>query len=669
MAELTRLSSYLADSKIKVPHVFHSSVSDLIADTTLSYSRADGNFPVVEGAVVRAEGFDYRVAPADADDSHLITAQGVKLYVQPAPDGSFNIRAFGAAPSAAELQTAVVAAEGREIVIPGDVTVIGTAAITGPHDVHISGNGKLDWSGTGILATDGNVTIRDVTISNATMPVVSGDNVTGVVDYDFQNVTFAGCARAVDWVVPGADDFANGVGLGRLMFNRCMFRGGLGIAIRLETRIQSMSITDNDFVSGAYAAVWIGAATRNRQSEMSNVTISGNRVDGLASVTGNETAVCAFQIQASRVSIRENIIENVTTTHGASNGVDVWGIYTKSHQAIIANNILSNVTSDASSGAVLINVKGDEAAGTLEPAGSGVQITGNTLRNTDDVYAIGINCFSDRFLVANNYMQGIALPVNGQGQVEFERNDFFNNVAVAPPPSYRDTGIDLRAANGTYHLHGNTVDGYVNCIRVRVDSTDIDLVEMVNNTLVADDAPFRFEETGGTAITKTVIRGGHCTGAYLCRWDDADATPDIEISDVDVAGIANTFLFIGAVKWRNGRVRDLSGQVLSFAGASSQYCAYFKLAENTVASVDYAVVAQSTDGTAYIGKQVRDTWSRIGSANPARLGSETVVYDSSNAGLMKVQSSGEILQLRASGAAAQTMDFRCTYDVVLSNSG
>ena len=668
MAELTRLSSYLADSKLKIPQIFHSSVSDLISDTTLSYSREDGNFAVVEGAVIRAEGFQYRVAAADATDNHVVTSQGVKLYVQPGLDGSLNLKAFGDTMTATQLQAAVAAAQGREIVIPSDVTVTGTTAITGAFDVNISGQGRLIWSGANIFATDGSVKIAGVSITNSNMPVVSGDNVTGLVDYDFHNVSFDGCAKVVEWLVPGTDDFPAGVGLRRLNINRCVFTGGLGIAIHLETRIQSMSVTDNDFVSGTYAAVWIGAATRNRQTEMSDVTISGNRVDGFSSATGNETAVCGFQVQASRVCIKENIIENLTTAHGISDAVDVWGIYSKSQQAIIANNIMSNISSDANTGVVFINAKGDEVSGLLNPSGAGVQITGNTLRNTADVYAIGVNCYSDRFLIANNYLQGVALPVNSQGQVEFERNDFFNNVAVAPPPSYRATGIDLRAANGTYHLHGNTVDGYVNSIRVRVETTDIDMVEMVNNTLVADDAPFRFEETGGKTIAKTIIRGGHCTGAYLCRWDDASVTPDIEISDVDVAGIANSFLFIGAVQWKSGRVRNLSGQVLNFTAANSKYCAYFKLAPNTVASVDYSVVAQSADGTAYIDKQVRDTWSRIGTANPARLGSATVVHDSSNTGLMQVQSSGEILQLRAVGAAAQTMNYRCDYDVKLSNS-
>lgn len=53
---------------------------------------------IPEGEVVVsiAEGFRFQAANSGASDYHLIQASGGKLYVLPADDGSYNVRAFGA---------------------------------------------------------------------------------------------------------------------------------------------------------------------------------------------------------------------------------------------------------------------------------------------------------------------------------------------------------------------------------------------------------------------------------------------------------------------------------------------------------------------------------------------------------------------------------------------
>lgn len=68
-----------------------------VLGSTLTYTA--GQFGTVEAGdyvQTRAEGFSYQVAASSATDHHLTTAGGVKLYVLPGADGSYNVKAFGA---------------------------------------------------------------------------------------------------------------------------------------------------------------------------------------------------------------------------------------------------------------------------------------------------------------------------------------------------------------------------------------------------------------------------------------------------------------------------------------------------------------------------------------------------------------------------------------------
>lgn len=67
----------------------------LLADTTLTYTPSTPSTVAAGGYVrTRAEGFSYRVAASTATDHHVVTAGGVKLYVQPGTRGH-NAKAFG----------------------------------------------------------------------------------------------------------------------------------------------------------------------------------------------------------------------------------------------------------------------------------------------------------------------------------------------------------------------------------------------------------------------------------------------------------------------------------------------------------------------------------------------------------------------------------------------
>jgi len=74
-----------------------ASVAVLLADTTYSYSAGAEKVVVAPGAIIqsRTEGWAYVVAASGAADHGLMTAGGVKLYVQPDADGRANLTAFG----------------------------------------------------------------------------------------------------------------------------------------------------------------------------------------------------------------------------------------------------------------------------------------------------------------------------------------------------------------------------------------------------------------------------------------------------------------------------------------------------------------------------------------------------------------------------------------------
>ena len=91
----------VAAVKARLPIDFET-VAALLADTTMSYTI--GALVVAAGDVVTAAGFRYSVAAsgaavitkAAATGYHLITAGGIKLYVDRIRDAGFNVRAFGA---------------------------------------------------------------------------------------------------------------------------------------------------------------------------------------------------------------------------------------------------------------------------------------------------------------------------------------------------------------------------------------------------------------------------------------------------------------------------------------------------------------------------------------------------------------------------------------------
>lgn len=123
-------------------HKFQS-VAEVQADTILSYTKAQSNTLVEVDDIVIVANLEvsYTVADAAADDFHIKTAGGVKLYVVRNSAGAFCASAFGSAKSAATAQRAFdavsAAPHGKLLTFSGFWQISETVTLPDPHNVTI----------------------------------------------------------------------------------------------------------------------------------------------------------------------------------------------------------------------------------------------------------------------------------------------------------------------------------------------------------------------------------------------------------------------------------------------------------------------------------------------------------------------------------------------------
>lgn len=105
------------------------SVGHLVADNVLTYEGATGNYPVQPGDVLSVSGssHSYKVAEPDAEDYHLQTDGGVKVYALPTDEGQYAVESFGA--------------------IVDGITDDSAAFQTAIDAIVAGGGGTLTWSG------------------------------------------------------------------------------------------------------------------------------------------------------------------------------------------------------------------------------------------------------------------------------------------------------------------------------------------------------------------------------------------------------------------------------------------------------------------------------------------------------------------------------------------
>ena len=637
-------------------------IATVIPDPQVLHIRTAGGEAAGDGG-----GALYARAPSEPAHGAKIQSADGAWWTPVFENGQLSILAISATPNHTHLQAACDLAQGACVIIPRGVTVTGLDPVVGAMDVHIAGQGVLDFNDR-IFEVDGSVCLEGITVRSNSF-AVTGQNVTGIVDYTFEGVSFENCVKCLEWRVLGTGDYLPGLGIRSLVVDRCSFDNGLSIALHLDTHLQSAVITNSVWRNQKFAGIWISAITAARQQQVQNITVTNNRFQGVSSSSATDVAAAAIMVQGVKVNISDNIVDDVSTIYGASDGVEAWGIYTKAIHGVIANNVVSNVVSDnMAAGSQLINIKGSNYSEiTTTTYGYEMLVTGNICKNTADTLAIGVHIFCDRAKIIGNQIQGCGIGMDTIGSEASDWIEIADNTILAPPPSYRVNGLDLRLQGGRHRVLDNRVGGYDTGIQITVQDADVQVIEMYGNICETMQNAFRFRSSTPHILRKAIIGGGIAEGDYLARWDDAAVTPDIEFDGIDVGGITEKFLFTGAIEWKNGRVANLRGHRIEHPGATTIHAAYFRLAEDTIASVDFHVTAQSAGGTAHVNKRLLDTWARAGTADPVRLGAETVLHEVATGGIVRAQSSGTLLQLRTTGVDSTPMSYRISFEAVLSN--
>lgn len=165
-----------------------ASATALLADTGLTYA-AGTSTSVSAGDVIRAKTNDHawRVAASDAEDHHVTTAGGIKLYVLPDASGRYPVGAFGAVGDGVtddtdSVQSAIdiCTAAGVPLMVPGGPYLISTITTKCPivgtvnnrfssgSATFISAVGADEWAVIvdGVLGTLAMVTVRNTGAGN-----------------------------------------------------------------------------------------------------------------------------------------------------------------------------------------------------------------------------------------------------------------------------------------------------------------------------------------------------------------------------------------------------------------------------------------------------------------------------------------------------------------------
>lgn len=208
----------------------YRTVAALLADSLMTYSPGPGSVTVAAGDVVTGEGFRYRVAASGTtaynagttpDGYHLLTAGGVKLFVLPSGDGSYNANAFnvkgdGTSDDTAALRLAIefAGAAGLSLGKAGTIRVtssiqrFGDLRIKNPNGTKIYGDTgtyssqaviKVTGSLTQVQDLSVNVSRGGVTLTGAgTWPFAIGDIglIYNPADGSFVNISGRGYYRS-----------------------------------------------------------------------------------------------------------------------------------------------------------------------------------------------------------------------------------------------------------------------------------------------------------------------------------------------------------------------------------------------------------------------------------------------------------------------------------------
>lgn len=317
---------------------WYRNVTTLRTDTLLTYT-ADQPTTVVAGTsvITRAEGFAYRVAASDATDHDVITAGGVKLYVE--PNGrDRNVLAFFAIGDGVTDDTAILAktcsVAGRVVIIPRGTSIRITAEVVTAANVIVCGGGEIFVDQDpyvrglrlGAFCTAREITFRGNGVPTGRATLTGGQMGWGISAFGVSAVRVQRCIFK-SFVSPDLN-----TGGATIMFSNCN-----GMAV--QDCYFDISNDGYGDISASYTAgdcLFTGNVSYSNSDSFLSISSTGGLLPGLS------VSTLSHHIVTGNIAIKRRWASPVEGRHLGRHGVGVHYAGGLSYLTM-ANNIIGNV--------------------------------------------------------------------------------------------------------------------------------------------------------------------------------------------------------------------------------------------------------------------------------------------------------------------------------------
>jgi hypothetical protein len=460
---------------------------------------------------------------------------------------------YGATAAGLSLAIDAAISLGKDLLIDVDLDITGWSAKTISGSLSIVGNGtgsKISSDGSDFLVLDDGASFSAADIEFDGV----GDLLTlqGAADNDsikLKNVSYKNSGPVCNSV--SAD-------IQSIEVSGCVFDTIAGEAVfDISSNIKRASFIGNKFTNmtsstSVLQVVNLGKTQLADQPNTGNYIISDNLFENITANGNTAGEVHAIILYGERATISNNIIRNIDRPLARQSG-GVEGIYTKCRSLTVTGNVLVNAGfADGNKGA-MINIKGDDAAGTsaTDPIGAIVTVTGNSLFSTDANARNGIRAEPDNITISGNTIRGangvhaIALAWSNSGS---EGAVISGNVVLNPAlaggaiwlncigkgisvsGNYIDANQAALGSSGVYYLDTGR-SGTMNQLDISgniIDATNLDYAILLQATAVT---------VTNISVNDNQIKGG----TYGIRTLSATYLTDGEVRRNRMTGTANAF--------------------------------------------------------------------------------------------------------------------------------
>ncbi len=443
---------------------------------------------------------DDTVAFSDAADAAM--ASGYPLYI---PPGNYNLSAWSAKTLTADL---VIVGAGQELVTisgkdtttdmfsmpPGFSFILSGVAInTCRYVIFVESNPSSDHK---MLVVD------KCKFASLYMPVGdAGNSLVNAMD----GFRFTSC------VVSGCSD---------------------GVRIRAN-QLKYCDISQNDINTISNASGCSGiTVSGNADNGSEFVSITRNKIRDITS-SGSSVETHGIIAYGRAVIIKGNRIENV----GNANGTSDEGLYTKSQNCVVSNNVLIN----AGFGEGCVNIKGNnkgDVSGSA-PLGYASSITGNTIVEESSSDVILLQVHRDDCVVSGNVLQG-----GFRGIVITGSNVLASSNAITDATSTTSGGAAIRIQDASrVHLIGNAIKNWNHYgVHIRTTTgTPTDFFVASNKIDDINNTGYGVYVEASVATTNLIARDNHLRDTAVAGFAFSSAGANISVSQV----VNNTFTSCG----------------------------------------------------------------------------------------------------------------------------